>query len=61
LTVQIQNDSKFTKAIEQDRNILLEAAVVRVVKRRKEVSFEEIFDYLYENIKMFKPQPAVSL
>jgi hypothetical protein len=46
LNVHFQDDSKFTKAIEQDRNILLEAAVVRVVKKRKESSFKEIFDAL---------------
>lgn len=33
--MQMQDTNKFTKAIEQDRNILLEAAIVKVVKRRK--------------------------
>lgn len=59
LTFYLQNDKKFTKAIEQDRSILLEAAIVRIVKRKKEASFEEIFDFLSESIKMFKPQPAM--
>jgi hypothetical protein len=35
LAIHLQDNSKFTKAIEQDRSILLEAAVVRVLKRRK--------------------------
>ena len=61
LTIQIQNNSKFTKAIEQDRNILLEAAVVRIAKRKKELSFEQIFDFLTESIKLFKPLPPVLL
>ncbi len=39
-TVQAENNNKFNKAIEQDRTIMLEAGVVRVVKRRKLISFE---------------------
>lgn len=58
-TIQSENISKFNKAIEQDRTILLEAGIVRFVKRKKEVSFEEIFDFLCGCIKLFKPQPAV--
>ena len=34
-TVQIQSNNKFNKAIEQDRTIMLEAGVVRIVKRKK--------------------------
>ena len=45
-TIQSENTSKFNKAIEQDRTILLEANIVRIVKRKKEVSFEEIFSLL---------------
>ena len=58
-TIQSENTSKFNKAIEQDRTILLEANIVRIVKRKKEVSFEEIFSLLSECIKLFKPLPAV--
>lgn len=35
MTVRLQDNSQFTKAVEQDRNILLEAAIVKVTKRRK--------------------------
>jgi len=45
-TIQSENTSKFNKAIEQDRTILLEANIVRIVKRKKEASFEEIFSFL---------------
>lgn len=60
-TEQFEEKSKFIKAIEQDRNILLEAGIVRMIKRRKETSFEEIFDYLCHAIKLFKPQPHVAI
>lgn len=45
-TIQSEHTNKFNKAIEQDRTILLEANIVRIVKRNKELSFEEIFNFL---------------
>ena len=59
-TIQSESNNKFNKAIEQDRTILLQAGIVRIVKRKKQTSFEDIFDFLCGCIKLFKPQPAVT-
>lgn len=57
--MKVEENSIYIKAMELDRNHLLEAGIVRVVKRRKEASFEQIFDYLCQTIKLFRPQPIV--
>jgi len=38
--MKVEENSIYIKAMELDRNHLLEAGIVRVVKRRKEASFE---------------------
>lgn len=58
-TLQVQEKARERKVIEQDRNILLEAGIVRFIKRKKEAMFEEVYGYLCESIKLFNPQPAV--
>ena len=39
-SVQVESSRTFSKTIEQDRGILMEAGIVRLVKRKKEVTFE---------------------
>lgn len=58
-TLQVEEKARERKVIEQDRNILLEAGIVRFIKRKKEAMFEEVYGYLCESIKLFHPQPAV--
>lgn len=47
-----------TKAIKQDREILVEAAIVKFIKRAKEATFEEVVLAINQSIRLFKPQPV---
>lgn len=59
MTSKIVNEQKFVKSVNQDRTILLEAYIVRFMKRKKESTFEEIFEEISKKIQIFKPLPPI--
>jgi hypothetical protein len=54
-----EEEKKATKNIRQEREVLVQCAIIKVLKQVKKIQFEGLVHEVGLIIKLFKPQPAV--
>lgn len=59
LDFKVEEEKKVTRHVKQDRDILIQCAIVKIAKTKKQLSFEELVQEVTHVIKLFRPHPSV--
>lgn len=58
LDSRAKEERKVTKNVEQDREIIIQAAIMKSLKRTKQMIFGDLIKEVHRRIKLFKPHPS---